>query len=204
MLTQLLQAGIENGLKHLLRHSPEAKPYLAKLQGKVLAIGLQSQGLQIYLCFSDQAIDVVGQYGEQADCDVAIARHLLFNPPSKAQLSQLINDKSIILHGDLQVLQDFVALLEQLEKDPALLLAPYLGDVLAYSSVSFARHLTTHIKQHIATSQQYWGERLTEEWQLLSPRLAVQDFNQEVKTLAKQTALLEQRIAKLLYENQSN
>lgn len=204
MFTQFAQAGMETAFNYLLRRSPEVMPLLAKLKGKVLRIKLQQYNLQCYLLFSSQKVDVLGQYEGDVDCDVALSSHLLFTVPQKSELSQYINDKSIILNGDLQLLQDFVSLLERVEKDPALLLAPYLGDVVAYSAVNLCQKLANKTKQRINLSQQYWGERLTEEWQLLSPRLAVADFNEEVKKLEKQTALLEQRITALLYETQTN
>ena len=122
---------------------------------------------------------------------------LLFTPLKKSQISQWINDKSIVLEGDLQVLQDFAALVEFLEKDPAELLSPYVGDIAAQSAVNFLRKITAIGRQKLSQSQRYWGERLTEEWQLISPALALADFADEVKTLEKQTALLEQKINQL-------
>ena len=118
-------------------------------------------------------------------------------PLKKSQISQWINDKSIVLEGDLQVLQDFAALVEFLEKDPAELLSPYVGDIAAQSAVNFLRKITAIGRQKLSQSQRYWGERLTEEWQLISPALALADFADEVKTLEKQTALLEQKINQL-------
>ncbi len=122
---------------------------------------------------------------------------LLFTPLKKSQISQWINDKSIVLEGDLQVLQDFAALVEFLEKDPAELLSPYVGDIAAQSAVNFLCKITAIGRQKLSQSQRYWGERLTEEWLLISPALALADFADEVKTLEKQTALLEQKINQL-------
>ena len=122
---------------------------------------------------------------------------LLFTPLKKSQISQWINDKSIVLEGDLQVLQDFAALVEFSEKDPAELLSPYVGDIAAQSAVNFLCKITAIGRQKLSQSQRYWGERLTEEWLLISPALALADFADEVKTLEKQTALLEQKINQL-------
>lgn len=204
MLPQLAQATLETGLNQLVQRSPEAKAVLAKLKGKVLALKLQQHQYQLYLAFSAQHIDLLSQYEDRPDCAVAIDRKLLWSRPQKAALSQYINDKSLIFNGDLTLLQDFASLLERLETDPAQWLAPYLGDVLAFSAVSVCQKLTRQVSQRLALSQRFWGERLTEEWQLVSPRLALADFNDEVKKLEKQTALLEQKIAQLSYENHAN
>ena len=94
-------------------------------------------------------------------------------------------------------MQDFVALIEFLEKDPAELLSYYIGDVAAYSAVDFGRKLMDSFKFKATQSQRYWGERLTEEYELIAPSLAIADFCDQVKTLEKQTALLERKIKNL-------
>lgn len=197
MLPQLFNGGVEMALNELIRRTKKCEPYLRKLNNKVLAVHFQLIDLQIYFIFSTQRIDLLRQYEGTADCAVDVASHLLFKFPKKSELSQYINDKSIVLNGDLQVLQDFVALVEFLEKDPAELLSHYIGDVAAYSTVNFGRKVLQTLKFKTAQSQRYWGERLTEEYELIAPKLAIADFCDQVKTLEKQTALLEQKMNNL-------
>ncbi|MGC7588993.1 ubiquinone biosynthesis accessory factor UbiJ [Bisgaard Taxon 46] len=198
MLPQFITAGLETLLNKLIAHTEYCEPYLRKLDNKVLTVKPQKLDFPLYFVFSQQRIDLLTQYEGEPDCSVEIAPSLLFHMPKKSELSQFINDKSILLQGDLQVLQDFVALSEFIEKDPAELLSHYIGDVPAQSAVDFLRKLNQLFKQKINQSQQFWGERLTEEWQVVSPSLAIADFCDQVKTLEKDTALLEQKIAQLL------
>ena len=72
--------------------------------------------------------------------------------------------------------------------------------MVAQSAVDFGRNLKAEFEHKTVQSQRYWGERLTEEYQLIAPALAVDDFCEQVKTLEKQTALLEQKINRL-HEN---
>ncbi|WP_245853786.1 ubiquinone biosynthesis accessory factor UbiJ [Necropsobacter massiliensis] len=195
MLPQLFNGGLETLLNYLLRRADGGEAYLRKLNGKVLALRLQKIGLPLYVVFSAQRIDLLHQYDDEPDCAVEIAANLLFNIPKKSQLSACINAQSIRLQGDLQVLQDFAGLLERLENDPAELISPYVGDVVAHSAVNFWRVFSTAIKRKSAQSQRYWGERLSEEWAVLAPSLAVADFCEQVKTLEKQTALFERKLA---------
>ncbi|MFC0794951.1 ubiquinone biosynthesis accessory factor UbiJ [Pasteurella multocida] len=197
MLPQYLCAGVETLLNKLIQQTAYCAPYLRKLNNKVLVVKLQKIDLPIYFFFSLQRIELLSRYEGETDCAVDIAPSLLFHLPKKSQLSQFINDKSIYLQGDLQVLQDFVALIEFLEKDPAELLSPYLGDVPAQTAVDFLTKLTRSIKYKLNQSQQFWGERLTEEWQVISPSLAIADFCDQVKHLEHQTAHLEQKIEML-------
>ncbi|MDP9499883.1 ubiquinone biosynthesis accessory factor UbiJ [Bisgaard Taxon 45] len=194
MLPQCLCASVETLLNQLIQQTAYCEPHLRKLNNKVLAVKLQKLELPIYFFFSLQRIDVLSQYEGEPDCAVDIAPSVLFHLPKKSQLSQFINDKSLYLQGDLQVLQDFVALIEFLEKDPAELLSPYLGDVAAQSAVDFVTKFTQMAKYKLSQSQQFWGERLTEEWQVISPSLAIADFCDQVNELATQTTHLEQKI----------
>ena len=125
--------------------------------------------ITLFFLFSESHVDILQQYETTPDCAVTVSLKLLFTPLKKSQISQWINDKSIVLEGDLQVLQDFAALVEFLEKDPAELLSPYVGDIAAQSAVNFLRKITAIGRQKLSQSQRYWGERLTEEWQLISP-----------------------------------
>ncbi|QLB12421.1 ubiquinone biosynthesis protein UbiJ [Bisgaardia hudsonensis] len=197
LFPQWLNAGLETLLNQLIDRTAHCEPYFHKLNGKVLAIRLQKLATPIHFIFSEKRIDLLNQYEGDVDCAVTVAPSLLLKMPKKSQISEYINDQSIQLQGDLQVLQDFVGLIEFLEKDPAELISPYVGDVVAHSAVSFLGNFVAIIKQKLTQSEKYWGERLTEEWQLLSPSLAIADFCDQVKILAKQTALLEQKLLQL-------
>lgn len=197
MLPQLLNSGLESVLNYLIDRTAYCAPYLRKLAGKSLQVNVKNMDITLFFLFSESRVDILQQYEITPDCAVTVSLKLLFTPLKKSQISQWINDKSIVLEGDLQVLQDFAALVEFLEKDPAELLSPYVGDIAAQSAVNFLRKITAIGRQKLSQSQRYWGERLTEEWQLISPALALADFADEVKTLEKQTALLEQKINQL-------
>ncbi|MFU2077156.1 ubiquinone biosynthesis accessory factor UbiJ [Avibacterium endocarditidis] len=197
MLPQWLNGALESLLNYLLKRTAHSEIYLRKLNGKVLKINVQQIDFPIYFVFSPQRIDLLNQYEGEVDCAVNLKAQLLLQMPSKQQLSAHLNDQSIQLQGDLQVLQDFTALLEFLEKDPAELLSPFVGDVVAQSAVNFLRNFALMAKRKLQQSQQYWGERLTEEWAVISPSLAIADFCEQVKTLEKHTALVEQKLAQL-------
>lgn len=198
MLPQFAQGGLEAVLNHLLSQTAHCEPYLRKLNNKILAVHLQGFNIPLFFVFSTQRIDVLGAYEDTPNCSVTISPRVLLQMPSKAQLSSFLNDQSIQLQGDLQVLQDFVALLEFLEKDPAELLSTYIGDVPAQSAVNLLTKFVKTLRFKLQQSQQFWGERLTEEWQVISPSLAIADFCEQVDQLEKDTAVLEQKINVLL------
>ncbi|MGR6979913.1 ubiquinone biosynthesis accessory factor UbiJ [Testudinibacter sp. P27/CKL/0425] len=197
MLPQLASAAIETALAQLLRRSENHQPHLRKLNGKTLALQLQQPEMNCYFVFSAGQIDVLHQYEGEADCTVQTSAKTLINRPKKAELTQYLNDQSIVLHGDLQVLQDFLGLIDALEKDPAELLSPYLGDVVAYNATRAVRQGLAFFCQQQQTAQQHWGERLTEEWQLAAPKLAIADFQQQLTELTQQHERVEQKLQRL-------
>lgn len=197
MFPQFLRGALETLLNQLISHTEHCEAYLRKLDNKILAVNLQGIDFPLFFLFSAQRVEILGRYEGQTDCAVNLSPKLLLTMPKKAELSQFINDQSIQLQGDLQVLQDFVALLEFVEKDPAEWLSRYLGDVPAQGSINLLRQLKQVLQYKLTQSQQFWGERLTEEWQLVSPSLAIADFCTQVEQLAQDVAGLEQKIQKL-------
>lgn len=203
MLPQLASSALETALLHLLKRTQNHQAHLRKLNGKVLSVELQQSAQKMpearfYFLFSEQQIDVLHQYAGEVECAVQTSAKTLLKMPKKSELTQYINDKSIVIHGDLQVLQDFLALLDVVEKDPAELLAPYVGDVLAYNMTKLAKQGLAFFQAKQRTAQQHWGERLSEEWHLTVPRLAVADFQQQVGALSQQSDRLEQKFQQLL------
>ncbi|QDJ12981.1 hypothetical protein CEP45_03565 [Mergibacter septicus] len=228
LLPSFLTGTAEKITNYLLARTPEREKWLRPLNGKVLALSIkpqpstQSELAKIaiqenttaktvplaYLLFSSQRLDIFSHYQGEVDCHVQLERQLLQQIcvgkiPKKQDLSQLLNQQQIILEGDLQLLQQVIALFEAIEKDPAELLSPYFGDVATHLAQRFFQQGRTLIEKNLHQAQCHWGERLTEEWQLLAPRLALVDFADQVEELAEQVEQLEQKIACLSQANNS-
>ncbi|MBE2895777.1 SCP2 domain-containing protein [Pasteurellaceae bacterium HPA106] len=197
MLPQLGSAVLETLLNQLIKRSVNVQQYLQRLYDKVLCVELESPHIQHYFVFSQTRIDVLNCYDGEVNCHIITRPSVLFPPPKKAQLSELINDKRIVLHGDLQVLQDFTALFNALERDPAELVSPYVGDVLAHKGMRLVSQTLEFFKQQSAVAQQHWGERLSEEWQVAMPATAMSSFAAEVRALAQDEQRLAGKIAQL-------
>lgn len=197
MLPQLGNAAIESVLNYLINRTPKSEKYVAKLKGQVLAINIEKVNFNWFFVFSDKKVDVLKNYEGDTDCHITIAPSLLFKLPKKNEISENINNKSLKITGNLETSQNFVALLEFLEKDPAELLSPYLGDVVSQSAVSFLQNLTCVLKQRCEQSQVFWSERLSEEWLVLAPKLAVVDFQDQVEMLVERTDQVNKKLQQL-------
>ncbi|MFA9489059.1 MULTISPECIES: SCP2 domain-containing protein [unclassified Mannheimia] len=198
MFPQFAFGLIETAFNALLKRSPHIEPNLRKLAGKVLKIELTSPKMDFFILFSDNQTDWLGSYEGESDCAVQLAFETLPKLADKQKLTELINNKSLVLHGDIQVLQHFTALLEQLEKDPAELLSPFVGDVVAQTSTDLAKKVLGKIKAQFEQNNQHLVENLIQERPVLVHRLQAVNFYDQVEELAQQAVKLEQKFSKLL------
>lgn len=196
MLPQFAFGAIETAFNGLIKRSPHTVSILRKLAGKMLEVQLTSPNLHFFILFSESRTDWLGQYEGETDCSVALQASALPKLADKTQLSALINDKSLVLNGDLQVLQHFSTLLDELEKDPAELLSPLLGDIAAQAVSNLGKSLVGKISTQFNQNAQHLADNLMTERSVLVHRLQVADFCDQVAELAQQAGKLEQKITK--------
>ncbi|MDY2947752.1 MAG: SCP2 sterol-binding domain-containing protein [Mannheimia varigena] len=197
MFPQFAFGLIETAFNALLKRSPHIEPNLRKLTGKVLKIELTSPKMDFFILFGENRTDWLGSYEGEPDCSVQLAFETLPKLADKQKLTDLINNKSLVLNGDIQVLQHFTVLIEQLEKDPAELLSPFIGDVLAQTSTDFAKKLASKVKSQFELNNQHVVDSLMQERPVLVHRLQAVNFYDQVEELAQQAVKLEQKFAKL-------
>ncbi|MDG6305165.1 SCP2 sterol-binding domain-containing protein [Glaesserella parasuis] len=197
MLPQFALGALETAFNHLIERSPQTSPMLRKLAGKILKIQLNQPNIILFVIFSENRADWLANYEGEVDCAVSLDTTALPKLADKSKLSELINNKTLILTGDIQVLQHFSQLLDELEKDPAELLSRFIGDVPAQASTDFAKGIFTKVKNQFVQDSQHLVDNLTTERPVLVHRLQVVDFCDQVKELEQQAERLEQKFAKL-------
>ena len=201
MLPQLAIGGVETAFNALLQRSPHTAPILRKLSGKCLQIQLTQPNLTLFVIFSERRTDWLSHYEGDADCQVQLQASALPKLADKSRLTELINNQTLILHGDLQVLQQFTNLLDELEKDPAELLSPFVGDVVAQAGTDFAKSLLGKLKKQFQQDSAHLVENLMVERPVLVHRLEVAHFCDQVQELEQQAVEFEQKIAKFFAPN---
>lgn len=130
-MTPLVTAGLESVLNTFLWRDRGLKSARQRLMGKVLRVELKEFSAPLVLVFSEQQIDVLGAWEGEADCCVITRLAVLPKLRDRQQLTALIRSGDLEVQGDLQVVQNWVALMDLAEFDPAELFAPYIGDVAA-------------------------------------------------------------------------
>lgn len=193
----LVTAGIENVLNTFLYRSPALKTARQRLNGKVLRIVLKEFSTPLVLVFSERQLDVVGEWEGEADCSVITHMSVLPKLRDRQQLTALIRSGELEVEGDLQVVQNFVALADLAEFDPAELLAPYIGDIAAESISKVLRGGSSFLRKGLKRQQRYVAEVITEEWRMAPGTLELAWFAEETSAVERAVDALTKRLEKL-------
>lgn len=193
----LVTAGIESALNTFLWRERALKPARQRLLSKVLRVELKEFSSPLVLAFSEQQIDVLGAWEGEADCTVTTRIGVLPQLRNRQQLTSLIRSGDLEVQGDLQVVQNFVALADLAEFDPAELLAPYTGDIAAEGVSKVLRGGAKFLQRGLQRQQRYVSEVITEEWRMAPGSLEVAWFAEESAAVARAVEALTKRLEKL-------
>lgn len=195
--TPLVTAGIESVLNVFLWRDRGLKAARQRLLGKVLLIELKEFTAPLVLVFSEQQLDVLGEWEGELDCRVITRLAVLPKLRDRQQLTALIRSGELEVQGDLQVVQNWVALTDLAEFDPAELLTPYIGDVAAEGISKVFRGGGKLLKKGFNRNQQYLAEAITEEWRVAPGPLEVAWFAEETAAVERAVNALSTRLDKL-------
>lgn len=193
----LMTAAIEGVLNRFLWHESALKPARQRLYGKVLRVALSEFSSPLVLVFGDRQIDVLGAWEGEADCTVTTRLSVLPQLRDRQKLTSLIRSGDLEVQGDIQVVQNLVALVDLAEFDPAEVLAPYTGDIAAEGVGKFLRGGAAFLRRGVQRQQRYVAEALTEEWRMAPGSLEVAWFAEETAAVARDLEALIKRLEKL-------
>nr|WP_249213173.1 MULTISPECIES: SCP2 domain-containing protein [unclassified Tatumella] len=191
----LLTAVIENTLNRVLYQDRGLKAARQRLKGKVLTLKFSEFSTPLVLVFSEQQLDVIGDWQGDSDCTVSLALSVLPELRDRQNMTALIRQGRLDVQGDLQVIQQFSALIDLAELDPAEYMAPLVGDIAARGISRAGQRLFSFARQQISGKQQQLGEILTEEWRVAPGALEVAWFCEETAALDKTLEALDARLA---------
>lgn len=195
-LTPLLTASLETALNQILYRDRGLKAARQRLSGKSLAIVLAELKQPVTFIFSDRQVDVIGDWADKPDCTVKTRLSTLPKLRDRQQLTALIRSGELEVEGDLQLVQQFSALMDLAELDPAEYLAPWIGDIAAQGISQFARRGFQAVRRDVQRKQSYLAQTLTEEWRVAPGGLELAWFSEEVDALSASLEALEARLSK--------
>lgn len=195
---QLAVSTVQKVINRLLLLDPNSQKRLQPLAYKQVKVSLQELPCAIVFCFSQQ-LDLLldNDNRQQADCTISLSCSSLSKLTDSGQVSQLIQQKKLLLQGDIQLAQHFSQLFVQLEIDWQALLSQYLGDVLAYQLHYAAKRLRQQVQQGVKQAVTTLVDVAREERPIAAHPVAVAHFSQQVEELAADTEALSLRLAQL-------
>lgn len=189
---------METGLNTLLKESPESKVALLRLKGKIIHVHLNEVNKDLYFVFSQQQVDILSKFEGKADCYLALNLSVLPQLREQNNITQLIKQDKLVLEGDLNLAQQFSALLQELKPDVEEKLSQYTGDIVAHTLVSGVKNSACWVKKQITRQTRHAAEVLTEEWKITPAPLEIAHFCDQVSDVEVQLAELESRLTRLL------
>ncbi len=197
MLMLLVTAALETGLNRLLYQDAIMKSARQRLKGKVLRVELAELDSPVILVFGETQVDVLAAWDSLADCTLKIRAATLPALRQRSQLAALIKQGDLEVEGDVQVVQQFAALLDMAELDPAEMLAPYLGDIVAEGLTQQVRAHACGLRRRLSEHRVQLGQAVSEEWRLSPSALEMAWFIDEVDVMDRAGTILAARLEKL-------
>lgn len=187
----LVAAAAESVINKILSLDEDSETRLKPLRGARLTAFVSPLPYGITLSFSDR-IDVLTEQGtfEEAvasigpkDCCIKTSLQTLPELKETSQLTRLIQQKALVLEGELNVAQQVSALFQQLDIDVEEILAQKTNDVVAHQAVKTVTAVHEKTMKALASMGQVLGNAMVEEKQLAAHKLAVMHFSDEVNEL---------------------
>ncbi|SKA07553.1 ubiquinone biosynthesis protein UbiJ [Pantoea eucalypti] len=196
-LMPLITAGLETALNRILYRDRGLKPARQRLNGKVLTLRLTEFSYPLVLVFSEQQLDVLSDWQDSSDCTVITSLKTLTKLRDRQQLTPLIRSGELQVDGDLQVVQQFSALMDLAELYPAEYLAPWVGDIAAQGISQRSQQAFRFFTGEVQRRQDYLGQAITEEWRVAPGSLELAWFSEEVDAMERSLEALDARLAQL-------
>jgi len=190
---RLFASAIELVLNRSLRFDPQSKASMANLNDRVLAIGLEGLGIDLYFSTQDEQFQVRLHNEQEA------ATWIRGTPTALAGMGLGSSGRpgAVQIQGDAELARSYQQFFEQLNPDWEEAIAQRFGDVIGHRLSSAIKGLRQWLLQARADTAAMTGDYLREESGLLITALELDDFLEAVDEIRDDTERLAARIAQL-------
>lgn len=194
---QLVTSGIEKVANQFLKLDPQSRKGLVPLAGKQFKIIIDEFPWPLIFAFSE-SIDVMAIQDDvsvEVDCSIELSLATLKLLQDSSQITALIQQDKLKLHGDINVAQQFSQLMKNINIDWEEQLSKYTGDVFAHTLFSANSVLKEKFKRDLALLGATLKDAAIEEKQIAAHPCAVDAFCQQVNELRGDVSRLEARLS---------
>jgi len=200
-IAQLLSSAIETLLNQLLKLDPVSEIKLKKLQGKRLQVRVKelpwpllfhfSENISVLIVLPDEPVE------NEVSCMIELDLETLPQLQDSSKLTQLIQQKKLLLNGDIYVAQSFSRLLQELDIDWEEQLSVYTGDAVAHQTFSSVKSAIALGKDNLDQARTVWAERLTKDGAIGVTQQELNEFSEQVNNLRSASERLQVRLSLL-------
>lgn len=196
-VTTIIETALNKLLFSAANSDHQIKSARYRLTGKILRLNIKELSQPVTLVFSQRQVDALGNWGGDVHCTVTAPLSVFLKLRSNQNIPALIRTRQLDVEGDMKVLQQLVTLIELVNWDPADTLAPYIGDIAAYS-VSHNLHCTASLLKHaFDKNDANFRQAVKEEWLMLPNPLELADLSDRIAELANEVDAISNRVEKL-------
>jgi ubiquinone biosynthesis protein UbiJ len=190
---RLFASAIELVLNRSLRFDPQSKASMTGLSERVLAIGLEGLGIDLYFSTQDEQFQVRLHSEQEADTWIRGTPTAL----AGMGLGSSGRPGAVQIQGDAELARSYQQFFEQLNPDWEEAIAQRFGDVIGHRLSSAIKGLRQWLLQARADTAAMTGDYLREESGLLITAVELDDFLEAVDEIRDDTERLAARIAQL-------
>jgi ubiquinone biosynthesis protein UbiJ len=129
---------LEQALNYLIDHG---NADLRALNGKTIYFVLEDLPLMVNFVCTNDRIFVTTDTNTSADVDIKLKSSVFLALFQGENLTELLRQDKIIIHGDVKTAQLLVDLLQQIDIDLEELLSKYTGDIIAHQLGKLSKNL---------------------------------------------------------------
>ncbi len=195
---QLALSAIEFGANQLLSLDAKTPERLGKLRGKQLAIELKELGNTVTVAFSDRVDLLLNEQIDVAestwDCKITLSVMSMKELQDPSRITQLIKQDKLDVQGDMQIAQDFSAVIKELDIDWEEQLSRYTGDVVAHQVIKTGKQIHNSAMSQLEKVAKIISQGALEEKKVAAPAIAIAHFADQVHDTRATVERLQSRI----------
>ena len=202
VIKPLLMSALETALNKFLALDQNSSSFLAPLAGKIIAVTYTPFNETIYLCPTDNSIQLLDYSPDQPDTQLSGSVFALGLMGLSSKPMRSIFSGEVKIEGDMNTGRKFQELFAKLDINLEQQLARFTGDTIAHNISQFFRAGQNWSKESIETFRLNASEFLQEETRDLPAGPEVDIFYRQIDELRTDFDRLQSRIERL--ENKGN
>jgi ubiquinone biosynthesis accessory factor UbiJ len=202
VIKPLLMSALETALNKFLALDQNSSSFLAPLAGKIIAVNISTFNETIYLCPTNNSIQLLDYSPDQPHTQLSGSVFALGLMGLSSKPMRSIFSGEVKIEGDMNTGRKFQELFAKLDINLEQQLARYTGDTVAHNISQFFRAGQNWSKESIETFRLNASEFLQEETRDLPAGPEVDIFYRQIDELRTDFDRLQSRIERL--ENKGN